>query len=68
MYHDATNLFRIKFTVTMDYDFTKAFEMFDNWYAGIQEKLKTDRAVEMFQEIEVRHFNMAKAHPISAFR
>lgn len=53
MYRDATNLFRAKFTVTTDYDFTKAFEMFDNWYVGVQQKLYTNQIVETFHEIEV---------------
>lgn len=53
MYRDASNLFRVKFTMTLDYDFSKAFDMFDAWHSGVQEKLKTDRIVETFQEIEV---------------
>lgn len=53
MYRDASNLFRVKFTATLDYDFTKAFGTFDAWYAGVQEKLKTDRIDETFQEMEV---------------
>lgn len=53
MYRDATNLFRVKFTLTMDYDFTKAFEMFDNWYKSVDEKLRTDRISETYQELEV---------------
>lgn len=53
MYRDATNLFRAKFAVTTDYDFTKAFEMFDNWYVGVQQKLHTNQIVETFHEIEV---------------
>lgn len=53
MYRDATNLFRVKFTLTMDYDFTKAFEMFDNWYKSVDEKLRSDRISDTYQELEV---------------
>lgn len=53
MYRDATNLFQAKFTVTMDFDFSKAFDFFDNWYVSVQEKLQTDRLVETYHEIEV---------------
>ncbi|XP_055320364.1 uncharacterized protein LOC129577415 [Sitodiplosis mosellana] len=52
MYRDTTNLFRVKFTVTMDYDFSKAFEMFDSWYKSVDEKLRTDRISEIYHEIE----------------
>lgn len=53
MYRDATNLFRVRFTLTMDYDFTKAFELFDNWYKSVDEKLRMDRISETYQELEV---------------
>lgn len=53
MYRDATNLFQARFTVTLDYDFTKAFEMFDQWYAEVEEKLRTDRIKETFNQVEV---------------
>lgn len=53
MYRDATNLFQARFTVTLDYDFTKAFEMFDQWYAEVEEKLRSDRIKETFHEVEV---------------
>lgn len=53
MYRDATNLFRVRFTPTKDYDFTKAFDMFDNWYKIVSEKLRNDRLADTFHEIEV---------------
>lgn len=53
MYDDATNLFRAKFTVKMDYDFTKAFEMFESWYSSVKEKLHSDQIHEIYQQIEV---------------
>lgn len=57
MYRDATNLFQPKFTITMNYDFTKAFEFFDNWYASVAEKLQTDRLIEIYHEVEVSENN-----------
>lgn len=53
MYRDATNLFRLRFHITLDYDFTKAFEMFDNWFTGVQEKLRNDGVADIFHKIEV---------------
>lgn len=53
MYRDAPNLFRVKFTATMDYDFSKAFEMFDDWYKNVDEKLRSDRISEIYHELEV---------------
>lgn len=53
MYRDATNLYRFKFTKVLDYDFSKAFDLFDQWYAGVQEKLQNDHIEEIFQEIQV---------------
>lgn len=53
MYRDATNLFVAKFMVTLDFDFTKAFDMFDKWHAEVSEKLKTDRIKETFHEVNV---------------
>lgn len=53
MYRDAMNLYRFKFTRVMDYDFSRAFDLFDQWYAGIQEKLKNDQIAEIFHKIQV---------------
>lgn len=53
MYRDATNLYRFKFTRVMDYDFSKAFDLFDQWYAGVQEKLKNDQIADISQKIQV---------------
>lgn len=53
MYRDAPNLFRVKFTATMDYDFSRAFEMFDEWYQSVDEKLRMDRISETFHELDV---------------
>lgn len=53
MYRDATNLYRLKFTAKLQYDFTKAIHLFDEWYAGIQEKLKNDGMMKTFEAIQV---------------
>lgn len=53
MYRDATNLYRFKFTRVLDYDFSKAFDLFDQWYANVQEKLKNDRIEEISHKIQV---------------
>lgn len=53
MFRDAPNLYRFKFTRVMDYDFSKAFDLFDEWYAGVQEKLKNDQIEEIYEKIEV---------------
>lgn len=53
MYRDATNLFRVRFTLTRDYDFSKAFGLFDNWYKTVDEQLHTDRIEETYHELEV---------------
>lgn len=37
----------------MDYDFSKAFELFDEWYKSVDEKLRADRISETFHELEV---------------
>lgn len=52
MYKDAVNLFRPKFIVKMDYDFAKAFEMFDAWYKTAKDKLHSDGIVELFEQVE----------------
>lgn len=62
MYRDATNLFLAKFMVTLDFDFTKAFDMFDKWHAEVSEKLKTDRIKETFHEVNVSAHQRNKSH------
>lgn len=53
MYDDAANLFRTKFTVKMDYDFTKSFEMLESWYSSVRNKLQSDQIHEIFEQMEV---------------
>lgn len=53
MYRDAMNLYRFRFTQVLDYDFSKAFDLFDQWYAGVQEKLKSDKIQEISQQVQV---------------
>lgn len=57
MYRDAFNLFRPKFSVKLEYDFSKAFIMFDAWYENVKQKLHSDKIVETFDQIEVRQRN-----------
>lgn len=52
MYRDTPNLYRFKFTRVLDYDFRRAFDLFDEWYANVEEKLKTDRIEEISHKIQ----------------
>lgn len=53
MYRDAPNLFRVQFMLKMEFDFTKAFTMFDKWYKVVREKLRSDRLIETYHQMEV---------------
>lgn len=54
MYRDTINLFTFRFNTRIDYDFTKAYDMFNHWHKSVEEKLNKDRIVETHNEIEVR--------------
>lgn len=53
MYRDTPNLFRVKFQIELDYDFVKAFNLFDDWYETAKQKIKTDRLLEIYHQMEV---------------
>lgn len=53
MYRDTPNMFRVKFQIELDYDFVKAFNMFDSWYETAKQKIKTDRLLEIHDQMEV---------------
>ncbi|XP_031630094.1 uncharacterized protein LOC116345133 [Contarinia nasturtii] len=52
MYRDTINLFQFRFNTRIDYDFTKAYDMFNNWSKSVEDKLNTDQIVETHNEIE----------------
>lgn len=53
MYRDTPNLFRVKFQIELEYDFVKAFNMFDDWYKTAKQKIQTDRLLEIYHQMEV---------------
>lgn len=47
------NLYRVRFTTKIDFDFSKAFNMFDDWYDTVKYKIKNDGLIETFHKMEV---------------